>query len=147
MSRITSATPPQPIETDKTDDVTSDDDDRRITLNVGGVRHETYAETLRRLPGTRLARLAGDQERDETFDPATGEYFFDRHSEAFRSVLELYRTDELHVNNSICGCVLQQVGSIYRLDTFCTTGRVYLSSRYDLLQVGSIYRLDTIYYR
>ena len=32
--------------------------DRRITINVGGVRHDTYASTLERIPGTRLALLS-----------------------------------------------------------------------------------------
>ena len=32
--------------------------DRRITINVGGVRHDTYVSTLERIPGTRLALLA-----------------------------------------------------------------------------------------
>ena len=32
----------------------SRDDDERITLNVGGVRHDTVLGTLRRWPGTRL---------------------------------------------------------------------------------------------
>ncbi|XP_072530178.1 voltage-gated potassium channel KCNC2 isoform X1 [Salminus brasiliensis] len=32
----------------------------RIILNVGGTRHETYRNTLRTLPGTRLALLASD---------------------------------------------------------------------------------------
>ena len=35
----------------------SRDDDERITLNVGGVRHDTLLGTLRRWPGTRLALL------------------------------------------------------------------------------------------
>ena len=32
----------------------------RIILNVGGTRHETYRNTLRTLPGTRLALLASE---------------------------------------------------------------------------------------
>ena len=32
--------------------------DRRITINVGGVRHDTFVSTLERIPGTRLALLA-----------------------------------------------------------------------------------------
>ena len=32
--------------------------DKRITINVGGVRHDTYVSTLERIPGTRLALLA-----------------------------------------------------------------------------------------
>lgn len=32
--------------------------DRRLTLNVGGVRFETWSSTLERVPGTRLALLS-----------------------------------------------------------------------------------------
>ncbi len=32
--------------------------DKRMTINVGGVRHETLLSTLEKIPGTRLALLA-----------------------------------------------------------------------------------------
>ena len=32
--------------------------DKRVVLNVGGTRHETWVSTLERLPGSRLALLA-----------------------------------------------------------------------------------------
>uniref|UniRef100_F1LGN7 Potassium voltage-gated channel protein Shaw n=1 Tax=Ascaris suum TaxID=6253 RepID=F1LGN7_ASCSU len=31
--------------------------DDRIVLNVGGIRHETYQATLKKIPATRLSRL------------------------------------------------------------------------------------------
>lgn len=31
--------------------------DERIVLNIGGVRHETYQATLKKIPATRLSRL------------------------------------------------------------------------------------------
>lgn len=84
-------------------------DDRRITLNVGGVRHDTWKSTLESIPGTRLALLAHLLEADESYDPTTGEFFFDRHSKAFDSVLNYYRTQELHVDQSLCGNILKMV--------------------------------------
>ena len=57
----------------------------------------------------RLAGLAASREADASYDTRTGEFFFDRHSEAFRCVLEYCRTGELHFNSALCGSVLKQV--------------------------------------
>jgi hypothetical protein len=80
-----------------------------MTLNVGGVRHDTWKSTLEAIPGTRLALLAHLQQADESYDASTGEYFFDRHAKAFESVLNYYRTQELHVDQSLCGNILKMV--------------------------------------
>ena len=42
--------------------------EKRIILNVGGQKHETFISTLERIPGTRLALLAHLQEADENYD-------------------------------------------------------------------------------
>ena len=86
-------------------------EDRKVTLNVGGVRHDTWTSTLEQLPGTRLALLAHLQEVDESYDASTGEYFFDRHAKSFESILNYYRTQELHVDQSLCGNILKMVGT------------------------------------
>lgn len=86
--------------------------DKRVVLNVGGMRHETWISTLERLPDTRLAILANLQESDENYDPDTGEYFFDRHPGAFEMVLNYYRTEELHASNNACGNVLRAVSAV-----------------------------------
>ena len=83
--------------------------DKRVVINVGGTRHETWISTLERLPGSRLALLGHLQEADEAFDLATGEYFFDRHPKAFETIIHYFRTEELHVDQSVCGNVLKGV--------------------------------------
>jgi len=83
---------------------------RRVLLNVGGVRHETLWRTLERMPHSRLGRLrrsAADGADSlgtlcDDFDPATMEFFFDRHPRAFASVLNFYRTGKLHLVDDIC---------------------------------------------
>lgn len=54
----------------------------RVTLNVGGVRHETYKATLKKIPATRLSRLT---EALTNYDPVLNEYFYDRHPDVFAS--------------------------------------------------------------
>ena len=83
--------------------------DKRVVINVGGCRHETWLSTLERIPNTRLSLLAHLQEADENYDINTGEYFFDRSSKAFSVILHYYRTEELHVDASLCGNVFKSV--------------------------------------
>jgi len=61
----------------------------RVCVNVGGVRHEIYRSTLRKIPATRLARLT---ETQSNYDGVLDEYFFDRHPAVFTQVLNYYRT-------------------------------------------------------
>ena len=42
--------------------------EKRVIINVGGMKHETFVSTLERLPGTRLAVLAHLLEADENYD-------------------------------------------------------------------------------
>jgi len=60
------------------------DAENRVTLNVGGIRHETYKATLKKIPATRLSRLT---EALANYDPVLNEYFFDRHPGVFAQVL------------------------------------------------------------
>ncbi|CAF3874288.1 unnamed protein product [Adineta steineri] len=91
---------------------------RKVVLNIGGVRHEVLWRTLSRLPNTRLGHLAKlrkitlhsgrSMSYDEVmrlcddYDPITGEYFFDRHPRTFTSVINFYRTGKLHLIDDIC---------------------------------------------
>ncbi|KAG8282409.1 hypothetical protein J6590_037778 [Homalodisca vitripennis] len=66
------------------------DAENRVVLNVGGIRHETYKATLKKIPATRLSRLT---EALANYDPILNEYFFDRHPGVFAQVLNYYRND------------------------------------------------------
>lgn len=57
--------------------------DKRVVLNVGGIRHETYQATLKKIPATRLSRLTPSQ---NNYDALLNEYFFDRHPAVFEQV-------------------------------------------------------------
>ena len=68
------------------------DGENRITLNVGGIRFETYKATLKKIPATRLSRLT---EALANYDPVLNEYFFDRHPGVFAQILNYYRNVSL----------------------------------------------------
>lgn len=67
------------------------DAENRVVLNVGGIRHETYKATLKKIPATRLSRLT---EALANYDPILNEYFFDRHPGVFAQVLNYYRSEK-----------------------------------------------------
>uniref|UniRef100_A0A8C4RK84 BTB domain-containing protein n=1 Tax=Erpetoichthys calabaricus TaxID=27687 RepID=A0A8C4RK84_ERPCA len=104
------------------------DDNERIILNVGGTRHETYRNTLKTLPGTRLALLAADPDSDFGVDqqqqvsgyieynPKNNEYFFDRHPGVFAYVLNYYRTGKLHCPADVCGPLFEEELAFWGID-------------------------------
>jgi hypothetical protein len=71
-----------------------------IVINVGGVRHEILQTTLQKMPTSRLARL---NEQSVNYRKSLNEYYFDRHPGIFATILNVYRTDELHVPQDVCG--------------------------------------------
>ncbi|XP_025024235.1 potassium voltage-gated channel subfamily C member 4 isoform X2 [Python bivittatus] len=89
----------------------------KITINVGGTRHETYKSTLRTLPGTRLAWLADpDAQSNFDFDGQSNEFFFDRHPGIFSYVLNYYRTGKLHCPADICGPLFEEELTYWGID-------------------------------
>lgn len=87
------------------------DSENRVVLNVGGIRHEAYKATLKKIPATRLSRLT---EALANYDPVLNEYFFDRHPGVFAQVLNYYRlvepskTSLLHRNIAYCRQVAEE---------------------------------------
>ncbi|ERL83797.1 hypothetical protein D910_01042 [Dendroctonus ponderosae] len=89
------------------------DAENRVVLNVGGIRHETYKATLKKIPATRLSRLT---EALANYDPVLNEYFFDRHPGVFAQVLNYYRTGKLHYPSDVCGPLFEEELEFWGLD-------------------------------
>ncbi|CAH8443702.1 unnamed protein product [Schistosoma turkestanicum] len=67
---------------------TSCDDCRRITINVSGLKFETWLTVLERHPTT----LLGDYNKRKPFyDGHRKEYFFDRHRPSFEAIFNYYQ--------------------------------------------------------
>ena len=89
------------------------DVENRLILNCGGVRHETYKTTLKKIPATRLSRLT---EALGNYDPVLNEYFFDRHPGVFAQILNYYRTGKLHYPTDVCGPLFEEELEYWGLD-------------------------------
>lgn len=89
------------------------DADHRVIMNVGGIRHETYKATLKKIPATRLSRLT---EALANYDPILNEYFFDRHPGVFAQILNYYRTGKLHYPTDVCGPLFEEELEFWGLD-------------------------------
>lgn len=90
------------------------DADNRVILNCGGIRHESYKTTLKKIPATRLSRLT---EALANYDPVLNEYFFDRHPGVFAQILNYYRTGKLHYPTDVCGPLFEEELEYWGLDS------------------------------
>lgn len=97
----------------------------RVILNVGGVRHETYKSTLKKIPATRLSRLT---EALANYDPILNEYFYDRHPGVFAQVLNYYRTGKLHYPTDVCGPLFEEELEFWGLDSNQVCSSLYCFS-------------------
>ncbi|UJR35905.1 hypothetical protein I4U23_028648 [Adineta vaga] len=90
------------------------DADNRVILNVGGIRHETYKATLKKIPATRLSRLT---EALSNYDAVLNEFYFDRHPGVFAQILNYYRTGKLHYPTDVCGPLFETELEYWGLDS------------------------------
>ncbi len=88
------------------------DSSNRVILNIGGVRHETYKATLKKIPATRL-RLT---EALGNYGPVLNEYFFRRHPGVFAQIVNYYRTGKLHYPVDACGPLFEEELEFWGLD-------------------------------
>ena len=96
---------------------------KRLTINVGGVRHEVSLLHIGRLPHyisqvlwrllslvplSRLGLLSRARTHQEIislcsdYSIVENEFFFDRHPRSFNTILNFYRTGKLHLADEMC---------------------------------------------
>ena len=81
---------------------------KRVKLNVGGIRHEIMWSILETVPVSRLGMLAKTKTHEDImnlcddYSLVDNEYFFDRHSRSFNTILNFYRTGKLHIADEMC---------------------------------------------
>ena len=75
-----------------------------IVLNIGGQRFQIKKSTLKNIADTRLSNL---DECSESYDPINKDYFFDRSPQFFDSILNYFRTGQLHFSHCCCGPVIK----------------------------------------
>ncbi|XP_069765541.1 voltage-gated potassium channel KCNC1-like [Narcine bancroftii] len=98
-------------------DMGKNEESDKIVINVGGIKHETYKNTLKTLPGTRLSWLTEpDAFSNFDYDPKTDEFFFDRHPSVFAYVLNYYRTGKLHCPADVCGPLFEEELAFWGID-------------------------------
>lgn len=85
-------------------------------INVGGVKFETTLKTLMSVPGSRLQTLASLKTNHASYRNRLGDYYFDRNSSAFETVLEFHRTGVLHVSGAVCGSLLKHELKFWGID-------------------------------
>jgi len=81
---------------------------KRLTINVGGVRHEVLWRLLSLVPLSRLGLLSRARTHQEIislcsdYSIVENEFFFDRHPRSFNTILNFYRTGKLHLADEMC---------------------------------------------
>ncbi|XP_043923033.1 potassium voltage-gated channel subfamily V member 1 [Protopterus annectens] len=93
-------------------------------INVGGSRFVLSHEMLSSYPETRLGKLALSERAAaiELCDDANftdNEYFFDRSSQAFKYIVNYYKTGRLHVMEELCAISFLQEIEYWGIDELC----------------------------
>lgn len=81
---------------------------RKVTLNVGGKKHDILWSTLATKPKTRLGKLAMAVTHEEilnycdSYSLDDNEFFFNIQTKNFRNILNFYQSGKLHMVDEMC---------------------------------------------
>ena len=82
--------------------------EKKVTLNIGGARHEVLWKTLESIPASRLGRIRFAKSAREIemlcdyLNLEESEIFFDKQNASFDCILNFYRTGKLHMFENMC---------------------------------------------
>lgn len=115
---------------------------KRVTLNVGGVRHEVLWRMLEQVPLSRLGLLARATTHSDIlklcsdYSLVDNEFFFDRHPRSFNTILNFYRTGKLHLADEMCVLAFGEDLEYWLIDAaymeFCCSEKFFMKR--DILQ-------------
>lgn len=96
----------------------------QIAVNIGGVRAVLVGDVLKRYPESRLAELLHTSTSDsdivpslcDDFDPARGEFYFDRDPDAFKCIVDVYYFGEIHIKRGICPVCFIKEMEFWKID-------------------------------
>ena len=95
---------------------------KRVKLNVGGVKFEILRDTLHKVKKGRLWKISNtDDQCDihklcDDFNSNELEFFFDRDPTLFGYILNYYRLGRLHISESLCPVSLNNELIYWELD-------------------------------
>jgi len=103
--------------------IPADKNNKAIILDVGGKKHKIRVDNFNIYPNTRLGKLVKAKKLEDILDLCDdfcpgepSEFFFDRSWHSFNSILDIYRTGLLHLNNDMCALVLQKDLEYWQID-------------------------------
>lgn len=84
--------------------------DKLLTINVSGIRFQTWQSTLLRFPDSLLGSA---DSMKKFYDDQRGEYFLDRDPYLFKFVLNFYRFGKLHCSQEDCPAAFEEELQFY----------------------------------
>ena len=106
---------------------------QRIIINSRGIKYDVFLYIFEKLPDSRLGKLKDileDLSKDVSMDPndlldvcdaydlETYEFYFNRDPYILNLILNYYINDKLHVNDSICVCLLTDELKYWQIDEY-----------------------------
>ena len=88
----------------------SSTNDKRLTINVSGIKFQTWQSTLLRFPDSLLGSV---DSMEQFYDDQRKEYFLDRDPYLFKFVLNYYRYGKLHCSQEDCPAAFEEELQFY----------------------------------
>jgi len=118
---------------------------KKVILNVGGVKHEVMWRMLEKQPRSRLGLLSMATTPSQilnlcdAYSLEENEYYFDRHPRTFNCILNFYRTGKLHMMEEVCVMDFSQDLDYWMIDDIyleaCCEGKYSIKKEHVVTEV------------